>query len=41
MQLNDQTRKLLTIFGCILLALFLLVVCIWVTSLPLSRGLPG
>lgn len=29
MQLTDQTRKLLTIFGCILLAIFLLVVCVW------------
>lgn len=29
MQLNDQTRKLTTIFGCILLAIFLLVICVW------------
>ena len=29
MQINAQTRKLLTIFGCILLVLYLLVACAW------------
>jgi len=42
--MNPQTRKLLTIFGCVLLALYVLVACVWANFMAdeeLCKGLEG
>lgn len=42
--MNPQTRKLLTMFGCVLLALYVLVACLWAnfrSDNELCRGLEG
>lgn len=44
MQMNPQTRKLLTVFGCVLLVLYVLVACLWANfraDSELCEGLEG